>query len=107
LAADIAPLSEAYRDQRRAFAADAKARQTALLAQAATIAPGDTAATAAFQKAFAEHEAQSAREAAIIKALRDEQIAAENIRSPELAAARAASNRIEEERQFLRKRLAL
>lgn len=107
LAADIAPLSTAYRDQRRAFAADAKARQTALLAQAATIAPGDTAATAAFQKAFAEHEAQSAREAAIIKKLRDEQKAAENIRSPELAAARAASNRIEEERQFLRKRLAL
>lgn len=107
LAADVAPLSEAYREKRREFATAAKERQAALLAQAATIEPGDATAAAAFQKAYAEHEAKSADEAEIIKKMRDEQKAAENARNPALAAARLASNRIEEELQFLRKRQAL
>lgn len=107
LAADIAPIAEAYRAKRREFADAAKVRQTALLEQAAAIAANDAAGTAAFQKAYAEHEAKSAAEAEIIKKLRDEQKAVENAKSPPLAAARAASNRIEEELQFLRKRQAL
>lgn len=104
LAAAIAPVNEEYQAKRREYAAAAKAREAELLAKAAATPPGDQTTARELIAAVAAHEAQSARETEEIKRLRDARAEVSNQKDPALLAARQASNRVEEELQFLRKR---
>lgn len=104
LAAAITPLNKDYQAKRREYAAAAKAREAGLLEKAAATAPGDPEAARELVVAVAVHEAQTARETEEIKQLRDVRSTISNQKDPALLAARQASNRIEEELQFLRKR---
>ncbi|BET65133.1 hypothetical protein ASA1KI_00510 [Opitutales bacterium ASA1] len=98
LAAAIAPLDQAFREKRREFAAASKQREADLLALA------ETGSTDALLAAVSAHQLQSAAEASIVAALRNDRKLVEDRRDPALQAARAESNRIAEELQFLRKR---
>lgn len=104
LAEAMAPLNEVYQAKRKEFAAAKKAREDALLEMAAAIPADDAAAADALVAAVEDHDRQTAAEMDEIKRLRDERTEVSNRRDPALLAARNASNALEEELQFLRKR---
>lgn len=103
LKASTADINAAYRAKRLAYRDTAKVRQDELGELAAQVVAGD-ATPAQLLAAVQADQAASAAETAEIQTLRDERTALENAKYPPLIAARAASNRLEEELQFLRKR---
>ncbi len=98
-----ADINAAYRAKRLEYRDTAAARQTELKALAAQVVAGDATAEQLLAAVQADQAATDA-ETAEIQALRDERTALENAKYPPLIAARTASNRLEEELQFLRKR---
>ncbi|HTJ78150.1 MAG TPA: ABC transporter permease subunit [Rariglobus sp.] len=104
LAEALAPLNKAYSAKRREFADAVKARQTSLLELSQSVQPGDTTGAKKLLEAVTANATQSAAEAAEIQQLREKRKAVEDHKDPALAQARATSNALEEELQFLRKR---
>lgn len=104
LIAAVEPANDDYKAKRRQFKTASKEREAALLETAATITPGDETSAAALLKAVSDHLAQTEAETETIKEVREARKAIEDTRDSEVAAARLASNAIEEEMQFLRKR---
>jgi nitrate/nitrite transport system permease protein len=100
----VAPLNEAYLSKRKEFAAASKERDTAIFALSESLKPGDAANAQKLLDVVADNQAKTAAEAEIITQLREARKNAQDSRDPALIAARQASNVIEEELQFLRKR---
>ncbi len=98
-----AEINEAYRAERLEYRDTAKARQDELAQLAARVVAG-TATSEQLLEAVAADRTAAAAETAEIQSLRDRRTALENAKYPPLITARAASNRLEEELQFLRKR---
>ncbi|MDP0501516.1 MAG: ABC transporter permease subunit [Verrucomicrobiota bacterium JB022] len=98
------PLYDEYRDLRVAFRDESKQREAALSAEAAQLPAGDAEARQEFLAAVREHRAWEEAEKNKLSAFKDQISEIENARSPELEAARRASNAAAQELQFLRKR---
>ncbi|MCF3649504.1 ABC transporter permease [Synoicihabitans lomoniglobus] len=104
LTASTAALNAAYRAKRLEYRDTAKARQAELTTLAASVINGTDADRLRLLAAVDADKAATARETAEIQTLRDERSALENAKYPPLIAARAESNALAEELQFLRKR---
>ena len=98
-----AAINESYRAKRLAYRDTAKARQTELTSLAAQVVDG-AATTEQLLTALSADRLATAAENAEIQTLRDQRTALENAKYPPLIEARATSNALEEELQFLRKR---
>ena len=104
LTAAVAPLNEAYQNKRKEFVEAAKTREIALAALAQSSPAGDAVAAAKLIAALANNQTRTSEENDIVQKLREARKNAQDARDPALINARLASNSIEEELQFLRKR---
>lgn len=98
-----ADINATYRAKRLEYRDTAKARQDALSALSAQVVAGEATPVQLLDAVAADRTATEA-ETAEIQALRDERTALQNAKFPPLLTARTASNKLEEELQFLRKR---
>ncbi len=102
---EAGPLQEEYKALRTATRDAAKEREAALIAEAEALPTGNAAAREAFLKKVAEHEKLTETEKDELRAFKEHIDAAYAAKFPELEAARAEYNGLEEERQYLSKRL--
>lgn len=106
LSEKLAPFEKVIADKQTEFDAAAKEREAALSKQSAAISPDDAKAKSDYAAAVQKHLAKSEAEAEQIAELRSDLDEKRTEKYPPLEQVRALRDEIEQERQFLKKRVA-